>query len=50
MIYNSRPRRGPVDDQDRLWYAQYRGNAIGVFDPKSEKVKEWVVPTLVGTL
>ncbi len=31
---NSRPRRGRVDAQDRLWFAEYGGNAIGLFDPK----------------
>ena len=44
-IANSRPRRGAVDDQDRLWYAEYAGNAIGMFDPKTKQVKEWVLPT-----
>src|SRR5262249_4591704 len=28
-IANSRPRRGRVDDQGRLWFAEYGGNAIG---------------------
>ena len=44
-IANSRPRRGAVDDQDRLWFAEYAGNAIGMFDPKTEQIKEWVLPT-----
>ena len=44
-IANSRPRRGAVDEQDRLWFAEYAGNAIGMFDPKTEKIKEWEVPT-----
>ena len=35
-IANSRPRRGAVDDQNRLWYAEYAGNAVGMVDPKTE--------------
>ncbi len=41
----SRPRRGRIDDQGRLWYAEYGGNAIGVLDPETGAVKEWTVPT-----
>jgi virginiamycin B lyase len=44
-IVNSRPRRGMVDGQDRLWYAEYAGNAIGMLDPRTETIKEWVLPT-----
>ena len=47
-IANSRPRRGEVDAQDRLWYAEYAGNAVGMFDPKSKQIKEWVLPTPWG--
>jgi virginiamycin B lyase len=43
-IGNSRPRRGRIDDQGRLWYAEYGGNAIGMLDPKSDTVKEWELP------
>jgi virginiamycin B lyase len=42
---NSRPRRGRVDAEGRLWFAEYNGNAIGMFDPKTEKISEWKVPT-----
>jgi len=31
---NSRPRRGRVDHEGRLWFAEYQGNAIGMFDPR----------------
>ena len=31
-IRNSRPRRGRVDEQNRLWFAEYGGNAIALFD------------------
>jgi len=44
-IPNSRPRRGRVDEQNRLWFAEYDGNAIGMLDPKTESMKEWRVPT-----
>lgn len=41
----SRPRRGRVDGEGRLWFAEYQGDAIGMFDPKTEKITEWKVPT-----
>jgi virginiamycin B lyase len=41
----SKPRRGRVDDQDRLWFAEYAGNGIAMFDPKTEQIKEWKMPT-----
>ena len=41
----TRPRRGRVDDQNRLWFAQYGGNGIGIFDLKSGRVTEWKLPT-----
>jgi streptogramin lyase len=28
-----------------LWFAEYQGNAIGMFDPKAERITEWKVPT-----
>ena len=42
---NSGPRRGHMDPQDRLWFAEFRGNAIGIFDTKTEKFQEYAVPT-----
>ena len=42
---NSHPRRGRVDEQGRLWFAEYFGDAIGMLDPQSGKVAEWKVPT-----
>ena len=42
---NSGPRRGHVDGQDRLWFAEFRGNRIGMFDTRTEQFKEWAVPT-----
>jgi virginiamycin B lyase len=40
----SRPRRGEVDHQNRLWFAEYAGNSIGMFDPKTKQIKEWAIP------
>jgi len=42
---NSGPRRGHFDNQDRLWFAENRGQSIGMFDTKTEKFQEWKVPT-----
>ena len=39
----SAPRRGQMDSQDRLWFAQYRGDRIAMFDTKTEAFKEWRV-------
>ena len=42
---NSGPRRGHMDPQDRLWFAEYRGNRIAMLDTKSERIQEWAIPT-----
>ena len=42
---NAGPRRGHMDAQDRLWFAEFRGNRIGMFDTKTEKFQEWPVAT-----
>ncbi len=34
-----------MDAQDRFWFAEYRGNKIGMFDTKQEKFSEWALPT-----
>ena len=41
----SRPRRGRFDEQDRLIFAMYGAHKVGMFDPKTEKFKEWKIPT-----
>jgi virginiamycin B lyase len=38
-------RRGQMDPQDRLWFGEYRGDKIGVFDTRREKFTEWAMPT-----
>src|SRR5262249_58570708 len=40
----SAPRRGMMDAQDRLWFAEYRGNRIAMFDTRTEKFQEWPAP------
>jgi virginiamycin B lyase len=47
-INGSRPRRGRVDEQNRLWFAEYNGNAIALFDPKTAAIKEYPLPTKFG--
>ena len=42
---NAGPRRGHMDAQDRLWFAEFRANKIGMFDARTEKFQEWAVPT-----
>jgi streptogramin lyase len=34
-----------MDSQDRLWFAEYGNNRVGLFDTKTEKFAEWVMPT-----
>ena len=38
-------RRGHIDSQDRVWCGVFAGNAIAMFDPKTQKITEWPVPT-----
>jgi streptogramin lyase len=33
-----------VDAQNRLWFAEFGGNAIGMFDPETEKITEYRNP------
>jgi streptogramin lyase len=42
---NAGPRRGHMDAQDRLWFAEFRANRIGMFDTKTGTFQEWSVPT-----
>jgi streptogramin lyase len=38
-------RRGHIDSQDRLWCGVFHGNLLAMFDPETQKIKEWKVPT-----
>ncbi|HUB94819.1 MAG TPA: carboxypeptidase regulatory-like domain-containing protein [Stellaceae bacterium] len=40
----ARPRRGRMDAQDRLFFAEYRGDKVAMLDTKAETFKEWAVP------
>jgi streptogramin lyase len=42
---NSRPRRGRVAHEGKLWFAEYQAERIGMFDPKTASMKEWKAPT-----
>ena len=42
---NAGPRRGHMDAQDRLWFAEFRANRIAMFDTRSETFREWPVPS-----
>ncbi len=37
------PRRGMMDAEDRLWFAQYRGDKIAVLDTKTGQFRDWAV-------
>ena len=41
----TRPRRGNMDSQGRLWFTQYGVNQVAMFDPKTEQFREWELPT-----
>jgi len=41
---NARARRGRVDLENRLWFAEYGGNGVGRFDSVSETITEWKKP------
>ena len=41
---NARARRGRVDVQNRLWFAEYGGNGVAMFDPETETITEWKKP------
>lgn len=38
---NVRLRRGHFDAQNRLWFAEFAGNQIGMYDANTGKVTEW---------
>jgi streptogramin lyase len=40
---NSGPRRGHMDAQDRLWFAEFRGSRIAMFDTKAATFREWPI-------
>src|SRR5260370_23233346 len=34
-----------MDQQDRLWFTEYRSNKLAMLDTKTEKFTEWPLPT-----
>jgi streptogramin lyase len=42
---DSHPRRGHMDSQDRLWFAEFNVNRIAMFDTRTERFQEWPAPT-----
>src|SRR5260370_14209343 len=42
---DSGPRRGHIDTQGRVWFGEYRGNRIGMLDPRTDRFQEWEMPT-----
>ena len=41
---NAVPRRGRMDSQDRFWFGEYFGDAIGMFDGRTEQMYEFPLP------
>jgi streptogramin lyase len=39
-------RRGHIDSRDRVWCGVFHGNAVAMFDPNTQKITEWKVPTV----
>lgn len=37
-------RRGRIDSEDRLWYAEYLNDKIFMFDTRTQEVRRWNVP------
>ena len=37
-----------MDAQDRLWFGEYRGDRIGMFDTKTKEFKEWKLQYTLG--
>jgi streptogramin lyase len=42
--HQSRPRRGRFDAQDRLWFGEFDGNNVGMFDARTNQFREWPMP------
>jgi streptogramin lyase len=41
----TRNRRGRIDDLDRFWFAQYRGNKVSMLDTREWRIQEYPLPT-----
>lgn len=38
-------RRGHIDSDDRVWCGGFNVNTVAMFDPRTQKITEWKVPT-----
>ena len=38
---NAYPRRGAIDANDQFWFAEFLVDKVGVFDPRSEEIREF---------
>src|SRR5205823_6572974 len=41
---SSKPRRGRIDQHNRLWFAEYHGG-VAMFDPTTGTIREWMLPS-----
>jgi virginiamycin B lyase len=41
----SRPRRGEIDKDGRMWFAEYAADTVGMLDTRTNKLSEWTLPT-----
>ncbi len=41
---DARPRRLAITSDDRIWYGDYTGGYLGVYDPATGDIKEWQNP------
>ncbi len=41
----SRPRRGEIDKDGRMWFAEYAVDNVAMLDTKTNKLQEWTLPT-----
>src|SRR5215470_6086529 len=41
----SRPRRGEMDGEGRLWFAEYAVDNVAMLDTRTNRIQEWTVPT-----
>jgi virginiamycin B lyase len=41
----ARPRRIARTSDGRIWYGDYAGGFLGAYDPKTEQIREWPMPS-----
>ena len=45
---NSVPSGLAIDSKDRIWFTQMLGNSLAVFDPSTNELREYRIPSTVG--